>query len=200
MNKYIWIASLTLAMTISFHAYAKDKKEEAKNLNDIIAETALEEGEFRYAPKECDFEITFPEAPHTAKRCPNGPKSCTTLTSYTMVYDVTATIEVSMTCVASTPAKYKDYSEKVIRMALNGMVKRGNVTDHEINATQEENYRMGSLLGTATRGKQNSIYNAQILVGQNSIMTVESKLIGPAHEKADKVFADILSSIKKQAD
>lgn len=199
------MASLTLAMTLLiFPVHAKDKdkenaeKEPAKNLTDVLEESAMPEGAVKYAPENCEFELLFPGEPYKSKRCPNGPKSCTDLTSYTMVYDVTTTIEVSVTCVPSTPEKYKNYTENVIGTALKGMVDRADITDHEINTQQMDDFRNGSLLGSAKRGKQNSIYNAQIWVGQKSVMTVESFLIGPEHPEADAVFGEVLASIKKK--
>lgn len=178
--------------------FAKDKNEAPQTLNDIVNETALAEGAVRYEPENCEFEMIFPSAPYTSRRCEDGNKNCTTLTSYTMVYDVTTTIEVSVSCIPSTPEQYKSFNEKVIALALKGMVSRGNITEHEINTREEDGIRQGSLLGSAKRGLQNSLYNAQIWVGPKSVMTVESKLIGPAHDVADKVFADILVSIKKK--
>lgn len=197
MKNKLFIVTLSLCLFfVSEKTYAADNQ--IKALSDILADNALEEGQFRYAPNQCDFEMIFPEQPFAAKRCEPGSNKCTNLTSYTMVYDVTTTVEVSVTCVPSSPAKYKDYSERVISLALNGMVERADITEQEINTTEEEKYRRGSLLGSSKRGKQNSIYNAQIWVGQNSIMTTEAKLIGPYHEKADIVFSKILASIKSK--
>ncbi len=193
-----WIASLTLAMTLFiFPSYAEDK-EPTKDLTDILEETSMPEGAVKYAPEICEFQMVFPGQPHKSKRCPNGPQNCTDFTSYTMVYDVTTTIEVSVTCVLSTPKQYKSYTEPVIATALKGMVERGNISEHEINTNEDGDVRQGSLLGTAKRGKQHSIYNAQLWIGQNSVMTVESRLTGPEHPEADTIFGEILSSIKKK--
>ncbi len=204
LSSSLWIASLTLAMTLlTFPTYAKDKKEkvtsEQKNLIDILEESALPEGAVKYAPEGCDFEITFPSAPYKTKRCAdNSNKNCTDFTSYTMVYDVTATVEINATCVPSTPEQYKSYTEKVIGLALKGMVERSDISEHQINTREDNDIRQGSLLGSAKRGKQNSIYNAQLWVGQNSVMTVESRLIGPFHAEADTTFSEILNSIQKR--
>lgn len=190
---------LLLFLTAPTHAQEIDNKTLGnKTLGDIMSETTLPEGAVRHAPEKCDFELTFPSAPHTAQRCPDGKKSCYDFTSYTMVYDVTTTIEISVTCVPSTPEQYKRYTEPVIATALKGMISHSRIENHEINTREEGDIRQGSLLGSAQRGKQNSIYNAQIWVGQNSIMTVESKLIGPFHSEADTIFKKILSSLKKR--
>ena len=186
------------AMTLALgtNSFAKDKKEPEKKLSDIIEESTLPEGAVKYAPENCDFEMVFPSEPYETLRCGDDTKKCTQLTSYTMVYDVTTTVEVSATCVPSTPEQYKSFTKPVIATALKGMVKRNRVTEHEINTLEKDDVRQGSLLGATKRGKQNSIYNAQLWVGQNSVLTLEAKIIGPRHDKADTAFGDILGSVK----
>jgi hypothetical protein len=195
----LWIASLTFAITliVSSSARAKDKED---TLDNIIAETALPEGAYRYSPDGCDFEVILPNRPHTSKRCADKNQNCTTLTSYTMVFDVTTTVEVSLTCVPSTAEQYNAYSEKVIRLALQGMTRSENMNEHQINTSEKDGTRQGSLIASTKRGLQNALYNAQLWVGQNSIMTLEARLVGPTHEKADQVFGDILSSVKQKAE
>jgi hypothetical protein len=183
-------------MTISFSVHAKDKASN-ETLESILAETALPEGAYRYAPETCEFELTLPGKPSTTKRCAKNNKDCTTLTSYMMVYDVTTTVEISVTCVPSTPEQYDSYNEEVIRLALKGMTRKENMGEHQINTTEEDGVRQGSLLASTKRGLQNALYNAQLMVGQNSILTLEARLIGPSHAQADQVFGDILSSVKK---
>ena len=185
-----------------------ETEKEAEELQKILDEAAkkaqqqkLEDEKNRYAPDFCDFEITFPEQPYTAKRCPEGVGKCYDLTSYTMVYDLTTTVDVSVTCVPSSPANYKRYSERVIKAALNGMVRRVGVDQFNINTREEENMRQGSLIGAGKQGRQNKIYNAQLWVGQNSVFTVEAQLVGSSHREADTVFSDILKSMKvKESD
>ncbi len=186
---------MTFLLCLSLPTHAKDKE---KSLESIIAETTLPEGAVKYAPDNCDFEMIFPSEPYQTLRCADDNKKCTQLTSFTIVYDVTTTVEVSVTCAPSTSAKYKNFTEAVIATTLKGMVKRNKVNEHEINTREDEDIRQGSLLGATKRGKQNSIYNAQLWVGQNSVMTLEAKLIGPRHDKADNAFGEILGSVKKK--
>lgn len=192
----------SLAMTALLLLLTPIANAQEKDLSDILAETTLAEGYVRHAPKDCGFEVTFPSEPYISKRCSRSSKTkvknCTKLTSYTMVYDLATSIEINVTCVPSTPAQYKKYNKDVISIALNGMVSRSNITEHEINISEDDDVRQGSLLGSTKRGKQNSLYNAQLWIGQNSIMTIEAKLIGPFHAEADTVFSEILASLKKQ--
>ncbi len=186
-------------------AYAEEVKEKIIEVQKEDIETKEEEEEeiiednsVRYAPEYCDFEITFPDDPYTSKRCPQNISKCYNITSYTMVYDLTTTVDVSVTCIPSTPENYKRYSERVIKTALNGMVERVGITDYSINTQEREDVHHGALIGTGKYGRQNKIYNAQLWIGQNSIFTVEAKLIGRSHHEADLVFSEILKSIQKK--
>ncbi len=78
------------------------------------------------------------------------------------------------------------------------MTRKEEIEQPSINVSDEGDYRIGTLLGTGTYGKQGRIYNAQIWVGQNSVMTIEAKLAGPTHHEADAVFTEILKSVKKK--
>ena len=192
---------IALFMLVAFAPYAY-AQEDAKNFDDIIEETLEEEKPVdtssRYSPEFCDFEITFPEEPYTAKRCPQGAKQCYNMTSYSMVYGSSTTVDVNVTCVPSKPQNYNRYNDRVIRSALNGMVQRAQVEDFEINTEELEDIRRGSLTGTAANGNENRVYNAQLWVGQNSVMTIEAKMVGRRHTEANTTYADILKSIQRK--
>ena len=201
----LWITSslMLLAMTILCFSPAAlaETKEEAEELQAILDDAAEKIKEqqspiTRYAPEHCDFEITFPEEPYTSKRCPEGVGKCYGLTGYTMVYDLSTTVDVTVTCVPSTPANYNRYNERVIKAALGGMVKRAGINEFKIHTVERENTRQGSLIGSGTYGKQNKIYNAQLWIGQNSVFTMEAKLVGRKHIEADATFSEILKSIQ----
>jgi hypothetical protein len=173
-------------------SYAQDKK-----LDEILAEsTAKPAG--TYAPDFCDFEITFPEKPVLSRRCPQSGTGCYQLHGYRYVYDMESSIDITAHCAPSSPDNFNRYNSAVVEATLKGMRNNADIDDAEINVVEmeDEQVRQGSLLGTGTYGRQNHIYNAQIWVGQNSILTVEAKLIGPTNEKADQAFSDILKSIQ----
>ena len=149
----------------------------------------------RFAPDFCDFEITFPERPLTAQKCVPGAK-CYTVNSYTMVYDLQTTVDVSVTCNPSTKEAYGQYTEGVMRAALAGMVESRNITGHDLNVEEKDGVKSAALTGVGTTGAQEKIYAAQVWVGPHSVFTVQAELIGDAHEKADRQFRDILASIK----
>lgn len=195
---------LFLAMTmLSCVSYAQETDAIDAVLEEFQEETEeeVEDTSVRYAPDFCDFEITFPEAPYASRRCPENAKGkCYQLTSYTMVYDLRTSVEISVTCVPSDARKFERYSEKVMRAALKGMQKRAGIEEFDISYNEEENHKHASLNGTGGTGRQSKIYSAQLWSGPNSVFTVEAKLNGPSHTQADAAYADILKTVHLKVD
>jgi hypothetical protein len=197
-------------LTVPAHAADEKKKDEAKEeaaREDEADDEEAEEQEpsdlipladgksYRYAPDYCDFEITFPEKPQIMEKCIPGDE-CFTLYSYTMVYDLQTTVDVSVTCNPSSEANYERYTQNVVKAALAGMVDEKKLEEHSIRYDQQENYRSGGISGSGKTGQQDKIYTGQLWVGKNSVFTVQAELIGGEHVVADESFGIILSSIQ----
>lgn len=174
--------------------FEQEQKEFLEN-NEAQQEEEKPETSFRFAPDFCDFEITFPEEPYTSRRCPEGVGKCYQLKGYTMVYDLRTTVDVSVTCVPSSPAQFERYNEPVMKAALTGMIRRAGVEDYDIVYQDEETFRHASLSGQAGSGRQSKLFTAQLWSGQNSLMTVEAKITGSSHPEADATFSEILRSL-----
>lgn len=174
-----------------------EQPESINNPNEPQAEdTKAEDNPGYFSPPPCDFEITFPEKPYLAQKCMPDGKTCYNLYSYTMVYDLHTTVDVSVTCNKSTPAEFKRYNEAVMKAALTGMIAERNLSNHSISYREDKETRSASLSGTGVTGAQEKIYTSQIWVGQHSVFTVQAELIGGEHKDADKTFSDILKSVK----
>ena len=177
------------------------KEESAKEEAAAPAEKPAEEPKedpARFAPDFCDFEITFPEAPFASKKCV-GENECYDVQSYTMVYNLSTTVDVTVTCNPSTPENFTRYNEKVMKAALAGMVNERNLTEHQTQFHQSDKTKNASITGTGRTGAQDKIYVGHLWIGPNSIFTVQAELVGGAHDAADKSFRDILASIKTKA-
>lgn len=205
-SNLLWIAAslALLAMTGIGPSYAAEDEKKAdteKAVEKADADTASGDEEadksYRFAPDFCDFEITLPEEPTVMQKC-LGDSGCFDVHSYTMVYDLQTTVDVSVTCNPSTPVAFGKYNEAVMRAALAGMVENRNLETHEVRFMEDNKTKTKSaaLSGTGTTGRQEKIYTAQLWIGQNSVFTIQAELVGGAHEVADKSFSDILSSIK----
>lgn len=202
--KKLFLTALLFGMALSPALHAeeakKDEKPAAEKKTDAAAEDASAEEEdisYRFAPDFCDFEITLPEEPTIMQKC-LGDGGCFNVNSYTMVYDLQTTVDVSVTCNPSTPAAFDKYNEAVMRAALAGMVENRNLETHEVRFMEDKKAKTKSaaLSGAGTTGRQEKIYTAQLWIGPNSVFTIQAELVGGAHAEADKSFSDILSSIK----
>lgn len=199
-----------LILAVPTHASADKKKDEPAKEGTAAREGDADENEdtrkpeviasedgksWRLAPDYCDFEITFPEEPHISQKCIEKD-ACFEQYSYTMVYDLQTTVDISAICNPSPAADYDRYKQNVMKAALNGMIDEKGLDDHSLRFDQQKEYRSAGVTGTGKTGAQDKIYSGQLWVGKNSIFTVQAELIGAAHPVADKSFSDILRSIK----
>lgn len=179
-------------------AFAADETQEKAADETSDEDTATESAAtepYRYAPDYCDFEVTFPEKPQSMEKCLPG-SGCFELSSYTMVYDLQSTVDVSVTCNPSTSANYERYTNNVMKAALAGMVDERDLSEHDTSFSQEKEYRSAAISGVGKTGAQDKIYTGQLWVGKNSVFTIQAELVGQSQETADKSFRDILQSIK----
>ncbi len=195
----LWLVVVGMTILLGNVATAEEKKtDEAvveKPAEDAKKEKPVKDPAGRFAPDFCDFEMTFPEAPLATQRCtPTG--ECYTLYSYTMVYDLQTTVDISVNCTPSTPANYKRYTQGVMKAALAGMIENRGLDTYDINFSEEKTTKSAAVSGTGKTGMQGKIYTAQLWVGQNSVFSVQAELIGDAHPQADESFSTILKSLK----
>ncbi len=154
-----------------------------------------------YSPDFCEFTATFPEEPYKTHKCEGDDKStCYDLISFTKVFDLSATLSVEIICNPSTTAMYKEFTPEVMETTVRAMTKDSVLEAYEVRSRQDEQYRQAGLLGRGKKGLDETIYIAQLWIAQGSIMSVEAEISGDQIPEADKMFADILSSIGYTAD
>lgn len=194
----VLITIILVILAISSPSFAADEKtaEPAKTEEAAPAAPKPQDLPGYYTTDFCDFEITFPEKPYLAQKCLPDGKNCYNLYSYTMVYDLRTTVDVSVTCNPSTPADFKRYNEAVMKAAMTGMISERNLDSHSMNFREDKETKSAALSGTGMTGAQPKIYTSQIWIGQNSVFTVQAELIGSEHKQADTVFSEILRSAK----
>lgn len=158
------------------------------------AKTKLESPE--YSPDFCEFTATFPEEPYKTHKCESDDKStCYDLISFTKVFDLSATLSVEIICNPSTTAMYQEFTPEVMETTVRAMTKDSVLEAYEVKSRQDDQYRQAGLLGRGKKGLDETIYIAQLWIAQGSIMSVEAEISGEQIPEADKMFADILSSI-----
>jgi hypothetical protein len=186
-----WIPACAAMTALLFFgtAYAKDKKKDK--------EPVPETPGYHYAPPGCDFRIDFPGEPFQAKRCdPDDSSKCNAVTSFTHVFALDATVNFNVTCNPPEKNMYDHYSGEVMKETLIALVGKGKLDKYETDFQQFPEAKQASLLGTGKSGNSEKIYIAQLWIGHQSVFTVEGELIGEQTDDADKMFADILRSIR----
>lgn len=165
-----------------------------------VSQTAYAEPS-TYSPDYCNFQITFPEAPHTAKRCENEDEDrCYDLVSYTQTYELHATVNFRVICNPIAEGVRAKYTEEVAKAAIRAMAEKNTLTGYRTSFREEASYNQAGLVGEGVTGQEPKIYIAQLWVGETSVMSVEGELVGQAFEDADKLFAEVMKSVVLKAD
>ncbi|HRQ59989.1 MAG TPA: hypothetical protein PLO23_00475 [Alphaproteobacteria bacterium] len=163
----------------------------------LLAGTVQAAEPFTYAPEHCDFQVSFPEKPHTSRLCEADNKDrCYDLVSFTRTYEVAATVNVRVICNPVAEGVKDRYTEEVAKAAVKAMAEKNNLTEYRTSFRSEAAVNQAGLVGEGLVGNDPKIYIAQLWVGEKSVMSVEAEIIGQAFEDADKLFAETLKSVK----
>lgn len=154
---------------------------------------------YTYAPESCEFQIAFPERPFIENKCPNGKENaCTEVVTFTHAVGMDSAVNFRITCLSGEQAELGKYTPDIMKETLNQMLKEAGLEAYDLTASEDKETKIkrASTVSVGQRGGKDVIYNGQIWIGKKSIFTLESDISGPANEKADKVFADILKSVQ----
>lgn len=154
-----------------------------------------------YAPDYCEFEIKFPEAPVSARRCDDSEgKRCYDLISFTQVYALSATVSFKVICNPIDKGVHEQYSPEVMEATLKAMT-RGKVLKSLNSSVREDTgYKQAGLVGEGRVGRTPTIYIGQLWIGQKSALSVEAELIGEPDEDADRLYSSILRTVRYRGD
>ena len=149
---------------------------------------------FTYAPKHCEFQITFPEKPFIEQKCGQKADSCTEVVSFTKAVGNDASTNFRVTCNALKPAEIETYSQPIVEETLLQLVKSAQLTPYDVVSDNKGAYTSSSILSIGERDGRPIIYNAQIWMGSKSMFTIEAEMLGNKNDIIEKTFADILKS------
>lgn len=163
-----------------------------------IFNQALAEEPVTYAPEFCEFSITFPEDPYKTRKCDDeaAEKRCYQQISYTRVFDMASTVNVTAICNPVGEDIRKEYSGDVMKATLRAMTRDNVVEAFDLSFREEEGYKQAGLVGEGKMGQTPTLYIAQLWIGEKSAFSLEAELIGAENEVADGLFSEILKSVK----
>ncbi len=150
-----------------------------------------------YAPEHCEFTITFPSEPFIGRKCsPDNPQQCHETISFTKVFDVTASLNMTVACNPAEDKMYDRYSGDVMKTTLIAMAGRGKLDEFETGFNDMKDAKMAYILGYGKKGDQDLIYNGQLWIGQKSVFSLEADVVGDYVDGADAMFAEILQTVQ----
>ena len=155
---------------------------------------------YTYSPEGCEFTVTFPSEPFVGKKCnPENPDQCHEVVSFTKVFDVTASLNISVVCNPAEKDMYERYSGDVMKTTLIAMAGRGKLEESETGYNEKPEFKMAYILGYGKKGEQDLIYNGQLWIGKKSVFSIEADIVGDYVDGADALFASILQSVHEKA-
>ena len=152
---------------------------------------------FTYAPEHCEFKITFPEKPYFEQKCTSGEKKqCAEVVTYTKVVAAESSVNFRVTCNQQDPGELARYTPAIMEETIKQLVSDANLEFDHTEMMEKDGYKSAAAVSIGTRGDRDIVYTGQIWIGKTSLFTLEADMTGPQDAEADKVFTDILKSMK----
>ena len=155
---------------------------------------------FDYAPEGCEFIITFPEEPSSARACnPEDPKDCYMVGQFMRIYAMDSALRISSTCNRAEDGMLERYSGEVMEFTLKSMSR--NKADDPQTGYNDLGFAKQAILlgGRVDEDGSENVYMAQIWIGKDSVMTVEGEVTGADNPDADQLFSTIMGSIRHKS-
>lgn len=193
MQQWLKAIFFTTLLTITAAAWAQDA---AKPATDAAAPNK-NNTEHVLRLEGCEFEVTLPGEPYNSRRCdPENPDKCSRITNYTKTFGLDATVNFNITCNPAEEGMFAKYSGEVMKATLTAMVGKDRLEDFKTDMFEGKDFKQAILIGNGKVNEQERMYSAQLWIGQKSVFTAEGEIIGYAGDEADKMFADIVGSVR----
>lgn len=156
--------------------------------------------DYTYAPNGCELRIVFPEEPGVSQICdPSDMKKCHERAMYARVLTADSSVRITAICTPAEPGMMERYSGDVMNFTLESMAKP--YVDHVKSGFNEHKFAKQSVvLGNKKQPDgSETIYMAQLWIGQKSVMTIEGVVTGKQSDTADTLFATILKSVHHES-
>lgn len=151
--------------------------------------------EYRYAPKNCEFEITFPEKFYTQLKC--GTKNmCEEVVTFAKTIK-TSTADFRVTCNAPGKEKMDLVRKSNLKASAKELATSAGLKSFgEDVATLPDGTLSAVTLALGKRGTLDALYTGQYWIGKTSLLLLEAEMRGPTNKDVEKIYSDILKSVK----
>ncbi len=156
--------------------------------------------DYVYAPKNCEFKITYPEQPSIAQACnPENAKDCYEASNFVRVLAMDSSVRINTTCNNAEPGMLERYSGDVMQYTLGTMAKQ-KVDEYESGFNDHGVAKQAVVLGNQKQEDgTEQVYMAQLWIGKKSVFTIEGQVTGTASPEADAIFSEIFKSIRHES-
>jgi len=149
---------------------------------------------FTYAPKDCEFQITFPEKPFIETKCAANGKECSEIVTYTKAIGAESSTNFRVSCNPISANDITKYTPSILEETLKQMVKSNGLEPYDTQSGEKDGYKNASTLSLSQRDTKPLIYNGQIWAGEKSLFTLEAEMVGSQNNEIEKIFAEILKN------
>jgi hypothetical protein len=152
---------------------------------------------FIYSPPSCNFEIKFPEKFFTNKKCVGN--DCSEIVSFAKTIK-DSTVDFRLTCDAKTADDITKIKATDLKASAKELADNAGLRSYgEDTATLPDGTISAVTIALGKRGDKDAIYTGQYWIGPNSLLTLEAEMRGPANKEIEKIYTQILESVKVRA-
>jgi len=161
------------------------------------AQTGLYNSEF------CDFYAEFPSEINITKKCiPSNDKKteiCGETVSFIKNFASGSSIDIKISCNKITKETYERFSKEEILFTFESLINSNkDIKNYGISYSDFMVSKRAYSLASGVTGLSPLINIQYLWVGENSLMSMDAKLIGEESVEADEIFADITKSVKSK--
>ena len=114
---------------------------------------------------------------------------------FTQTFGLDATIDFKVICNPISEDIRAKYSDEVIGATLETMTEEHVVQRFETNIHEGDGFKLAGIVGRGQKGMMETMYLAQLWIGDKSAMSLQAEMSGENSEEADKMFTNILQSV-----
>ena len=149
---------------------------------------------FLYAPEYCEFQIEFPQEYFSRKSC--IADNCFDIISFAKTNE-NSNVDVRLSCQKKTSEEIKDIKNSDLKETVRELAIDAGLRPYAADvATLPSDIVTAVTIALGMRGKKESIYTGQFWIGKKSLLTLEAEMTGPANTEIEKIYSEILTSVK----
>lgn len=152
----------------------------------------------------CDFYAEFPDQVELSRKCvpsnDNKTEICGEIIRFVKNFNNGSSIDVKLSCNKIDKETYDRFSKDEILFTLESLIRANDkIKNYGMSYSDFMVSKRAYSLASGEVGLSQMINILYLWVGENSLMSMDAKLIGKGSDEADNFFAEITKSVKNKA-